>query len=445
MFLLLLLALFSVSAVQASDAPQVFVPQGIYKTALPPNTLYQYDRITRRSRISEASFNQIIANVETIMAPVAKAHGAEFKFVRHWTDPTVNAYANQTNGGKTWEVHMFGGLARRPEITEDGFALVVCHEVGHHVAGFAFYDNKDWASSEGQSDYFSTQACARLLWGPQSRFNQGLRRVTPDNVQQRCAAVWKNGVGTDLCGRSVMAGQSLANLLATLGGTPAPQVETPDTATVSTTDVAHPKAQCRLDTYMAGALCTKRFDLNIIPGAGAPEGQLSAKAETATIATSCTTAEGYNEGMLVQIKIEVKPKTDSKQNPGGSCHSGFFLIYKASTCSSRAREVAQGKCSSNSNTLGLAVLPVKQRRTGCIKSPNFTPQLSDASLNAASHSEWLGALCNFFSTSPTAALVFSFSSALVFHFKTLGSTFNVPASINGANCSAISFKRFTLG
>ena len=29
---------------------------------------------------------------------------------------------------------MYGGLARRAEVTEDGFAMVLCHELGHHVS-----------------------------------------------------------------------------------------------------------------------------------------------------------------------------------------------------------------------------------------------------------------------------------------------------------------------
>ena len=48
-----------------------------------------------------------------------------------------------------WVVAMFGGLARRPEVTKDAFQFVVCHEVGHHLAGWPFA--YDWASNEGQS------------------------------------------------------------------------------------------------------------------------------------------------------------------------------------------------------------------------------------------------------------------------------------------------------
>lgn len=294
--------------VAASPEAQAFVPKGPYVAALPPNRLHLQDNIRRRSRVNEAEFNQIIDIAEKMFSPIAKAHGAEFNFVRDWKDSTVNAYAQQT--GKIWEVHMFGGLARRPEITEDGFALVLCHEIGHHLAGVAFYGNRDWASSEGQSDYFSTQACSRMLWGnsQNARYNRAIRKYVPETVQKKCAAVWKNGAAFDLCNRSAMAGLSLASLLASLQGAPAPSFDTPDMATVSTTYVKHPKAQCRLDTYMAGALCLKRFDLNVIPGLNHPDGQLSASAETTTVATSCTAYEGFDVGVRPSCWFKSKLK-----------------------------------------------------------------------------------------------------------------------------------------
>ena len=72
---------------------------------------------------------------------------------------TVNANASQR--GRTWIVNMYGGLARRPEITPDGFAMVLCHELGHHMGGFPFVSG--WAANEGQSDLFATLSCGRIL------------------------------------------------------------------------------------------------------------------------------------------------------------------------------------------------------------------------------------------------------------------------------------------
>jgi Zn-dependent protease with chaperone function len=53
---------------------------------------------------------------------------------------------------------MFGGLARDPLVTKDGFSAVICHEIGHHIAG-APRKGFSWASNEGQADYFATTKC----------------------------------------------------------------------------------------------------------------------------------------------------------------------------------------------------------------------------------------------------------------------------------------------
>ena len=77
----------------------------------------------------------------------------------------MNAFAKQ--GASTWEVHMYGGLARHQAVTADGFALVVCHELGHHLGGAPqkvdWFGRLRWASNEGQADYWGTAKCFRKL------------------------------------------------------------------------------------------------------------------------------------------------------------------------------------------------------------------------------------------------------------------------------------------
>ena len=81
-----------------------------------------------------------------------------------------------------YKVIMFGGLARRPEITADGFLLVVCHELGHHLAGYPFID--DWAANEGQADYFATQSCTKNIWQNDNETNSTFR-VRVDYVAKK--------------------------------------------------------------------------------------------------------------------------------------------------------------------------------------------------------------------------------------------------------------------
>ncbi|MEI8347458.1 MAG: hypothetical protein WCG27_08320, partial [Pseudomonadota bacterium] len=91
------------------------------------------DQKSDRGGIDEATFNATIDQLNVIYGPVVKEKGGNLVFERNWDDGTVNAYANQD--GDTWTVAMFGGLARHEVITADAFALVVCHELNHHLGG----------------------------------------------------------------------------------------------------------------------------------------------------------------------------------------------------------------------------------------------------------------------------------------------------------------------
>src|SRR5476649_338081 len=102
---------------------------------LPPNHLDRFDRIGIAANITQQQFNDICDSIIAIYQPMAKIHGAVLSVNKDWTDSTVNAYAHQDTS-TDWQVDMFGGLARREEITLDGFALVVCHELGHHFGGY---------------------------------------------------------------------------------------------------------------------------------------------------------------------------------------------------------------------------------------------------------------------------------------------------------------------
>ncbi|HVK61571.1 MAG TPA: hypothetical protein VM432_08480 [Bdellovibrionales bacterium] len=202
--------------------------------------------------ISENQFNAVLDVVEQIYAPIFTAKGAKLVVKRNWTDGTVNAYAEQN--GKNWSISMFGGLARHPETTVDGFAEVACHEIGHHLGGLPKYSGMSWASVEGQSDYYATLKCMRKVIADLKEWPSSFE-IDP-LVDERCKAAFPT-VTTDysICVRSSYGGLALARLLADLGSEKMPQFNTPDTSKVSRTNENHPAGQCRLDTYFAGAVC----------------------------------------------------------------------------------------------------------------------------------------------------------------------------------------------
>lgn len=208
------------------------------------------------ANIDEAKFNEVIDSVVNIYAPIVSSMGGKLNVERNWDDGTVNAYAHRQNG--MWNVAMFGGLARHNTITPDGFALVVCHELGHHIGGVprkaSWYST--WASNEGQADYFATLKCLRKVFRNDNNKEILAKLNVPQTVIDTCAAQFSNSEDQAVCQRGSMAGMSTAKLFQALRKQPtAPAFNTPDKNIVSKTDDNHPDTQCRLDTYFSGAIC----------------------------------------------------------------------------------------------------------------------------------------------------------------------------------------------
>ena len=207
--------------------------------------------------MTEERFLAIVKSVSDIYAPIVKSKGGILSMNNKWTDDTVNASAQRN--GSTWVVNMYGGLARHPLTTDDGFALVVCHELAHHVGG-APRKGLSWAANEGQADYFGSMKCLRRVLEKQDNLAAISKMTVDTEVTSKCEMVYKNSSEVALCQRIAMAGKSLGNLLGELGGKKIVNFNTPDTSVVSKTFDNHPAAQCRLDTYFQAILCDKSYD-----------------------------------------------------------------------------------------------------------------------------------------------------------------------------------------
>lgn len=206
--------------------------------------------------LTEEQFNSVIDKVETIYSPIVDNMGGKLMVDRKWSDGTVNAYAQRS--GKNWRVSMFGGLARHETITEDGFALVVCHEIGHHIGGApkkASLWSNTWASNEGQADYFATLKCLRKAFLNDNNAEIVSKMNVPATLTNACNAQWADAADRAICIRGGMAGDSVSKLFAALRSATPGSFDTPSTSVVSVTDDNHPHYQCRLDTYFQGALC----------------------------------------------------------------------------------------------------------------------------------------------------------------------------------------------
>ena len=229
---------------------------------MPENNLHVHE-MAGESNVTKEQFYAIIEKAQNLYGPVIKDyHSGNLKIRALWENPTVNASASQR--GPNWYITMYGGLARHPIVTPDAFALVVCHEMGHHIGGYPYINY--WAANEGQADYYATQACAHHIWEDEVEENASFASQISEFGKALCDNHWAEDNQRNLCYRSLLAGKALGTLLATLRGSGEVDFDTPDSSVVSRTKHPHPKAQCRLDTYVAGALCTVPQPIEIIPG-----------------------------------------------------------------------------------------------------------------------------------------------------------------------------------
>ena len=215
--------------------------------------------------ISRKEFKEVLAKIEAYYKPIIRQKGAELIIDDNWQSSTVNASAEQ-EGNKCY-LNMSGGLARHKLMTKDGFALVVCHELGHHLGGFPLYGDDDWASNEGQSDYFAAMKCFRWVYENDDHSTVLDKLTVPQLVHEKCALGFQSEKDRAMCARESMGGLQVARFLDDLRhfteGKNAPSFEItfeePDTTEVNRTQNGHPQAQCRLDTYFAGSICPVHY------------------------------------------------------------------------------------------------------------------------------------------------------------------------------------------
>ena len=216
-------------------------PEGAAFPFMSDNDLYKEDT-GFIANVSEDQFNSIIDAAYQLYEPLANKRGETLHINNNWTDSTVNANCSRSNGRVT--VNMYGGMARRPEVTPEAFALVLCHELGHAYGGTPYIHPQTQIAAEGQADYYGAQTCLRALL-PHVDDSE----LAPDSyIESRCR-------GAAICIRQLQAGQALGTLLAAVQRQRTPHYNTPDQAVAAQTLLSYPRTvQCRLDTFHNGVL-----------------------------------------------------------------------------------------------------------------------------------------------------------------------------------------------
>lgn len=240
----LALILVNIVHAQPSNCPGIF----------PENNLWISDA-AKSYGVSEADFNDVIDKViNEYGGEIKSKYGAELVFNRLWKKGTVNS-DTYTDGNK-WIVNSYGGLARYPGMTKDAYAVVACHELGHHLGGAPLFsdDPDEWASVEGEADYFASLKCLRRIFEKED--SEALLANADRFVIRKCRKNHpRSRLDQAVCARAAQASLVLILVFRDIDGGKFISFATPDRRRVKHTYKDHPAAQCRLDTYFHGALC----------------------------------------------------------------------------------------------------------------------------------------------------------------------------------------------
>lgn len=226
---------------------------------LPKNNLKVPVGLKSLGGISKPEFDEVLDKIEEIFASQVNKNGYRFKLNRHWTNPDVNASAEPSGA-----LNFYGGLARYQPTTKDGFAMVACHEVGHLIGGAPKFSGSR-LSAESQADYFASLKCLRQMFLNDNNIAVISKKSVHPQITISCSKAHPNKEEAAICIRSVMAGIDLGNLMgAALTHLGQVSVNKPDRTVVRATLSSYPATnQCRLDTFIQGALCEKSFNEDV--------------------------------------------------------------------------------------------------------------------------------------------------------------------------------------
>ncbi len=249
----LILTIGNSSMAKEVEAPQLCFPESDlrYSPNEKSNDISKNDYL-RAQKALKAAFDPYLQ----------KHHGKTLKFIDAWDEEGVNAYCTRDMDDNPL-IKVYGGMARHQDMTLDGLYLIYCHELGHYLGGApkAFRgrsSKRGWSSAEGQSDYFATSKCLKVLFNDSEENKKAVKRAESgivEKAKKRCK-------GKDYyCLRASLASMSVAKVFHSLKSYEKfPEIDDRDPTVVSRTRYTHPKSQCRLDTYLNGANCD--YDLS---------------------------------------------------------------------------------------------------------------------------------------------------------------------------------------
>ncbi|MEN0059362.1 MAG: hypothetical protein AAGB31_11055 [Bdellovibrio sp.] len=203
--------------------------------------------------------SEVFTAAKSFFLPLAQSQNGTFRIEIDHDRETSSAGAYRPTE-TDFQITVDKGVLTNPRTTLDSLRMMICHEGGHLFGGFPFMPAPpEWEgpvneqglslfSAEGQADYYAPYTCfAKLIQGTPAPQLQ-----LPMGVVQQCDRKWgSDSESSQSCQRAAQAAYDFLRLTWDFPIS----FETLDTSQVeATNNSTYPNRQCRLDTFLAGAL-----------------------------------------------------------------------------------------------------------------------------------------------------------------------------------------------
>lgn len=208
----------------------------------------------------------VLIEFEKTLKPSIKSSG--FELIVRVDSASVSESARAERDGARAIITVDGGLLKSPRLTEDGLRTTLCHELGHVLGGAprrhvppewdgpVAADGLSEMTSEGQADYYASAICFRKLVAGHDHRAVLARGEGPTSQTLKARCESAHGAKTEaalICERAARGGH---NMLVLVKEFPIGFDTPSDFIAPSLIRDQYPDRQCRLDTFVAGALCS---------------------------------------------------------------------------------------------------------------------------------------------------------------------------------------------
>jgi hypothetical protein len=193
-------------------------------------------------------------------------------------DEQGNSVAIRNKRAQLLEVEIRLSSSFPTQLTSDGLAAIVCHEIGHFLGKRAkFGPWMKWLNAdlvgmaiEGEADYFASRECLPRVFKKNFVELRNHNDSDTHKVQHLCSDRFVDSSKLEICQRVILAGHAM---LRSINNSDAPtdlvkegknfkwveiSLDKKDRKFSLWTDWQHPSNQCRLDTFKKGALKKSR-------------------------------------------------------------------------------------------------------------------------------------------------------------------------------------------